>query len=160
MLCPFDQLPDQARVWIYPSQRPLSSDELTPIREKISDFLKDWTAHGSSLRAGFCIPYDQFIVIALDEDAQSATGCSIDKSVHFMQSLEQEFGLVLLDKMNVNYKRDNEIITVDLKDFKKLAKSQEVASQTIVFNHLVINKADFDNHWEGPAHSSWHNRFF
>jgi len=62
--------------------------------------------------------------------------------------------------MNVNYKKGIEIITVDLIDFKKLAKSQEVASETIVFNHLVINKADFDKHWEGPAHSSWHNRFF
>lgn len=160
MLCPFDQLPDHSRIWIYPSQRPLNADELSLITEKITVFLEDWTAHGSNLKAGFSILYDQFIVFALDEDAQSATGCSIDKSVHFIQSLEQEFGLVLLDKMNVNYKKENEIVTVNLKDFKKSAKSKELSSETVVFNHLVVTKSDFDSHWEGPAHSSWHNRFF
>ena len=160
MLCAFDQLPDHARIWIYPSQRRLTADELPLIKEKITAFLEEWTAHGSDLKAGFSIPYDQFIVIALDEDAQSATGCSIDKSVHFIQSLEQTFGLVLLDKMNVNYKKENEIVTVNLKDFKKSAKSKELSSETVVFNHLVVTKSDFDSHWEGPAHSSWHNRFF
>jgi len=115
MLCPFDQLPDHSRIWIYPSQRPLTPDELVSIKEKITAFLEDWTAHGADLQAGFCIPYDQFIVIALNEDSQSATGCSIDKSVHFIQSLEKEYDLVLLDKMNVNHKKDDQIFTVDLK---------------------------------------------
>lgn len=160
MLCPFDQLPDHARIWIYPSQRPFTIDEKTQIEEKIAAFLQDWTAHGSDLQAGFNILYNQFIVIALNEESQSATGCSIDKSVHFIQSIEQAFGLVLLDKMNVNYKNVDEIITIELKDFKKLAKSKVVSPETIVFNHLVVTKLDFENHWEGPANSSWHHRFF
>lgn len=160
MLCSFDQLPDHSRIWIYPSQRPLTADELVSIKEKTTAFLKDWTAHGADLQAGFCIPYDQFIVIALNEDSQSATGCSIDKSVHFIQSLEKEFDLVLLDKMNVNHKKDDQIFTIDLKAFKKLAKSKEFSSETVVFNHLVTTKSEFENHWEGPAHASWHSRFF
>jgi hypothetical protein len=33
-----------------------------------------------------------------------ATGCSIDKSVQFIQSLEKKYDVDLLDKMNVTFK--------------------------------------------------------
>ncbi|NCF31398.1 MAG: ABC transporter ATPase, partial [Bacteroidetes bacterium] len=47
MFVPFDQLPDQSRVWIYPSNRRFTPDELSSIREKAEAFLKQWTAHGA-----------------------------------------------------------------------------------------------------------------
>ena len=103
MVIPFSQLPDHSRVWIYPSNRRFSDEEITQLQSDIEQFLSDWTAHGASLSAGYCIPHQQFIVLALNESDQQATGCSIDKSVHFIQALEQSFSVSLLDKMNVHY---------------------------------------------------------
>ena len=118
MFVPFDQLPDNARVWIYPSSRKFSPDELLVIRQKTKAFLEQWTAHGTQLQAGLDLPYDRFIVLGLNESIQSASGCSIDTSVHFIQSLEETFKITLLDKMNVTFRNKNAIDHISLKEFE------------------------------------------
>ena len=160
MFVPFDQLPDNARVWIYPSSRKFSPDEVLVIRQKTKAFLEQWTAHGTQLQAGLDLPYDLFIVLGLNESIQSASGCSIDASVHFIQSLEQTFKITLLDKMNVTFRNKNAIDHISLKEFQTKAKEKKVNSDVIVFNNLVQNKMEYDSLWEVPASSSWHARYF
>ena len=160
MFVPFDQLPDHSRVWIYPSTRPFTSFELEDIREKAEDFLEQWTAHGADLQAGIDLPYDRFIVIGLNESVQSASGCSIDSSVRFIQTLEDTFAISLLDKMNVTFRNNNSIDHITLKEFRSKAKKKQVQSNVIVFNNLVLNKMEYDSLWEVPASSSWHARYF
>ena len=160
MFVPFDQLPDHSRVWIYPSTRPFTSLELEDIREKAEDFLEQWTAHGADLQAGIDLPYDRFIVIGLNESVQSASGCSIDSSVRFIQTLEDTFAISLLDKMNVTFRNNNSIDHITLKEFRSKAKNKQVQSNVIVFNNLVLNKMEYDSLWEVPASSSWHARYF
>ena len=160
MFVPFDQLPDHSRVWIYPSSRPFTSIELAAIREKAEVFLEQWTAHGTDLQAGIDLPYDRFIVFGLNESVQSASGCSIDSSVNFIQALEQTFDITLLDKMNVTYRNKNTIDHIPLKEFRIKAKKKQISSDVIVFNNLVLNKMEYDSFWEVPASSSWHARYF
>ena len=111
MLVDFKDLPDSSRIWIYQSNRSFSEVELVEIRAALDQFLSEWTAHGSDLNAGYEIPYNRFIVIALDQSIAGATGCSIDASVRFIQSLEQKYTVDLLDKMNVSYKQVKLLIT-------------------------------------------------
>ena len=145
MFIPFDQLPDNARVWVYPSSRKFTPDELLVIRQKTEAFLEQWTAHGTELQAGLDMPYDRFIVLGLNESIQSASGCSIDASVHFIQSLEETFKITLLDKMNVTFRNKNSIDHISLKEFRTKAKEKKVNSDVIVFNNLVQN--NFKAHW-------------
>lgn len=159
MLAPFDSLPDHARVWIYQADRKMSEDEVAQISPKIEAFLTQWTAHGANLQAGYLVKYQRFIVIGLDESQASASGCSIDASVHFIQSLEQELGLGLLDKLNVTYYNGPHIAHKPLADFKKMAKNKSVSKNTVVFNNLVNTKGEFEEFWEVPAKDSWHARF-
>ena len=159
MLVPFSELPEQARVWIYPSSRVFSADEKTLIASKLDTFLSQWAAHGAPLKTAFDLPYNRFIVIGLDEEIQGASGCSIDASVRFIQELEQAFDLTLLDKMNVCYRVDGQIVYTPLKAFRKLAKTSEINQDTIVFNNLVVNKGEYETLWETPAYNSWHSRF-
>ena len=105
MLVDFKELSDTSRVWIYQASRSLSDQELLEIEEGLKSFIVDWTAHGSELTAGYEIKYKRFIILALDQTNASATGCSIDASVHFIQSLEKKYEIDLLDKMNVSYKQ-------------------------------------------------------
>lgn len=160
MFVPFDQLPTHSRIWIYPAERLFSANEKKEIEGTLHDFIDQWQAHGQNLKASFLLPYDHFIVIGLDENVQPATGCSIDASVHMIQQLEQHLKLTLLDKMNVCFRpHENQIEYLPLKDFRKLAKTPKVNPNTVVFNNLVVNKAEFEHHWEVPAHASWHARF-
>ena len=159
MLVDFNTLSEESRVWIYQANRSFSDEEILAIEAKISTFIEAWTAHGKDLQAGFKIIYKRFIVLALDQDLNAATGCSIDASVHFIQQLEKEYAVDLMDKMNVSYKQGEFIAHKSLIDFKKMAKQKAVSKNTIVFNNLVHNIAEFNENWEVPASESWHSRF-
>jgi hypothetical protein len=144
---------------VYQSNRKFTSDELEFIEAKTRYFLTQWTAHGADLEAGFEIKYDRFIVIGLNQENASASGCSIDASVHFIQELQDKMGVDLLDKMNVTYYNGEFIAHKNLIDFRKMAKNNSVSLNTIVFNNLINTKAEYKENWEVPAKDSWHSRF-
>lgn len=160
MYVPFDSLPEHSRIWIYQSNRKLSESEEVEIATATQAFLEDWAAHGQSLEASFQILYNRFIIIAVNQDIQAATGCSIDASVKFIQDLEKQYEIDLLDKMNVTFKLGDHIAHKSLIDFKKMAKEKAVSANTIVFNNLVNTIEEWQDFWEVPASDSWHNRFF
>lgn len=159
MLVSFEELPETSRIWVYQSDRNFSEEELKELHELLPQFLIQWTAHGASLHAGYEIKYNRFIVIGLDQSVASASGCSIDASVHFIQGLEKRFGVELLDRMNVSFKQGDFITYKTMADFKKMAKARAISKNTIVFNNLVANKQEYLEHWEVPASESWHGRF-
>jgi len=159
MLVNFEILPETARIWIYQCNRSFSDSELEEISKKLSLFLESWTAHGADLQSGFEIKYKRFIIIALNQQMNAATGCSIDSSVKFIQELEAVYKVDLMDKMNVSYKQGDYVAYKTLTDFKKMAKDKAVSKNTIVFNNLVNSKAEYLEFWEVPASESWHKRF-
>lgn len=159
MLVPFTELPDTSRVWIYQANRSFSEQELQELTAELQNFITQWTAHGADLKASFEIPYNRFIVLAVDQKMNVASGCSIDASVRFIQELEKKYNVELLDKMNVSFKQGEYVAYKPLTDFRKMAKDRAVSGNTIVFNNLVNNKAEYLSHWEVPASESWHSRF-
>ncbi|WP_298480569.1 ABC transporter ATPase [uncultured Maribacter sp.] len=159
MLVDFKELPDTSRVWVYQCSRSFSEQELEKIKEELNAFIEDWTAHGADLRAGYEIRYNRFIILALDQSINAASGCSIDASVHFIMNLEKKYEVLLLDKMNVSYKQGEYVAYKALTEFRKMAKDKAVSLNTVVFNNLVANKGEYLQHWEVPASESWHSRF-
>jgi hypothetical protein len=159
MFTEYKNLPNNSRVWIYQADREFTHIEMDFIALKAEDFIKQWTRHGDDVKGSFTFKYNQFLVLAVDESFNSVSGCSIDSSVRFIQSIEKEFELDLMNKMNVTFKDNDTINLVKLVDFQRFAKEQKVTSETIVFNNMVATKADFENNWEIPAKESWHKRF-
>lgn len=160
MYIPFENLPEESRIWIYQSSRKFSEDEIADIEKDLIEFIEGWNAHGTSLEASFQIKYNRFIILAINHEVQQATGCSIDSSVGFIQKLEQKYSVDLLDKMNVAFKQGEFVTYKTLLEFKKLAKDKSVSENTIVFNNLVNTIEEFNDGWEIPAAESWHSRFF
>lgn len=160
MYIPFEDLPLHSRIWIYQSSRKLSDAEIENMEEKTKEFVENWTAHDKALEASFITKYNRFLIIAVNQDIQKAAGCSIDSSVAFIQRLEEQYQIDLLDKMNVTYKTGEFIAFKTLIEFKQLAKSKSVSENTIVFNNLVNTIEEWQDFWEVPANESWHSRFF
>ena len=160
MYVPFENLPLESKIWIYQSNRKFSDEEMTEIETDLQAFLKDWAAHGTSLESSYELKYNRFIILAVNQEVQNATGCSIDASVEFIQSLENKYNVDLLDKMNVTFKLGEHIAHKPLIDFKKMVKDKAVTANTIVFNNLINNIQEFNESWEVPAIDSWHSRFF
>ena len=159
MLVDFNTLPETSKVWIYQASRSFTENELEEITSKLNTFIENWTAHGSDLQSGYEIKYKRFIILGLNQNLNAASDCSIDASVHFIQQLEKDYNVDLLDKMNVSYKQGEFVAYKTLKDFRKMAKQKAVSKNTIVFNNLVTNIAEYKENWEVPAKDSWHNRF-
>ena len=159
MFTEYKKLPHNSRVWVYQSDREFTHKEVVFIAAKAEEFINSWTRHGDNLKGSFTIKYNQFLVLAVDESFNNVSGCSIDSSVRFVQQLENELQLDLMNKMNITFK-DNDIINlVKLSDFQQFAKAQKITQETIVFNNMVNTKEDFENNWEVPAKQSWHKRF-
>ena len=159
MIVEFNTLPETSRVWIYQANRSFTDSELSELKTRLIEFLGNWSTHGKDLEASFEIKYKRFIVIALNQELNSASGCSIDDSVSFIQQLEKDYNVDLLDKMNVSYKQGEFVAYKPLTDFRKMAKEKAVSKNTIVFNNLVNNIAEYKENWEVPASESWHSRF-
>jgi hypothetical protein len=160
MYVPFESLPTDSRIWIYQSNRKFSDYEMNEIETDLQAFLVNWSAHGTSLESSYQLRYNRFIILAVNQEVQNATGCSIDASVEFIQSLEAKYNVDLLDKMNVTFKLGEHIAHKPLIDFKKMVKDKAVTENTIVFNNLINNIEEFNESWEVPAIDSWHSRFF
>ena len=101
MYVPFESLPEESRIWIYQSNRKFSDEEIAEIENDLKSFIENWAAHGTSLEASYLLKYNRFIILAVNQEVQQATGCSIDSSVAFIQELEQKYqvDLILLKSM-------------------------------------------------------------
>lgn len=159
MFTEYKNLPNNSRVWIYQSEREFNPKEIEFIATKSEEFINQWTRHGDNLKGSFTIKYNQFLVLAVDESFNNVSGCSIDSSVHFVQQLEKELQLDLMDKMNITFKDNEHINLVKLSDFQKYVKAEKITPETIVFNNMIQTKEDFENNWEVAAKDSWHKRF-
>lgn len=152
-------MPADARLWVYQSSRVLSDAEINSIEKAGQEFIENWAAHGVDLKASFDVLHSRFVIIAVDEKQAAASGCSIDKLVHFVKELGQQLNLDFFDRMHVAYRgKNNEILSCSLQEFEKLASQSIVNASTIVFNNMVTTKQAFDNEWEVPVKQSWQSR--
>ena len=150
----------QSKIWVYQSNREFTAAEMAEIQLKLDAFTTQWKAHGHQLAAKAEIIYNFFIVFTVDESAAGATGCSIDASVRIIKEIEQTYNLDLFNRFNMAYIQDGKVVVMNKEDFETLISIKKVTPQTIVFNNLVQNLADFETKWEVPFEKSWHNTIF
>ena len=151
---------ENSRVWVYQSDRELTDNEALQIKVLLDNFTTGWTAHNNQLKAKAEIRYNRFIILIVDESQAGASGCSIDKSVHFMQQIEAQFGINLFDRFNLAYRQGSEVLSAPRAQFEELLKQGSIKTDTIVFNNLVQNLTELENKWEVPFKNSWHIQLF
>ena len=152
-------LPENARIWIYQSNRAFTKNEIDVIHDMAKEFVANWTRHGKDLKGSCLIKHNQFIVLAIDENFNSVSGCSIDASIHFIKKIESLFAIDLLNKLQISFKDGENINVVSMIDFQNFVKEGRITKDTIVFNNLVATKKELESKWEVPASESWHQRF-
>lgn len=159
MYVPFGQMPDDSRIWIYQSNRSLDTQEVEVASAVLLNFTEQWTAHKNNLKASFTILYQRFIVLAVDEKAAGASGCSIDSSVRVLQQLQKELDVDLFNRTLIYYKAEEDYIdSAEMGDFKALLSSGELTADTVVFNNMIEQINQLDTEWEVPVSKSWHKQ--
>jgi hypothetical protein len=152
--------PDQSRVWIYQADRPFEEGDIMQINEDIERFCEQWTSHNRELRALGGVMHDLFIVLVVDETMASTSGCSIDKSVAFVKSLEQKYHRTLLERNNIAWLDEQEQLhTIPLMELKEAVAAGKMNLQTPVFDNLVATRKEYISRWTVPLGDSWMKRF-
>lgn len=152
-------LPDHARVWVYKTARDLSQAEQNLVRDRGAAFTGSWAAHGAPLDASVEVLHDRFVVVAVDEEQAMASGCSIDKSVGFIKSLEHDLNLMLTDRMVVVYEGPNGITSCRLQDLPELLKEGRITADTVVYDDLVPTLGDMRTRFAMPLRATWLERY-
>ena len=155
MFIPFNTLPPNARLWIYQSDRSLNMDEEKLLSSELKQFCEQWKAHGQDLKTSFTIEHHHFVILAVDENYNDASGCSIDGSVRIFKSLQEKAGINFLDRSRVAFRQDSEISTFSLPELKNLFSTGRLEASTQTFNNLVATKSDFDKGWLTTVEKSW-----
>lgn len=156
----FENLPDAARVWIYQASRNFSEREVMVLNSQIGAFVQHWTAHSAALRARGGVLWQRFVVLAVDESQADASGCSIDKSVHFLESLQEQYAVDLFDRLSIAYLDDQNLLQIASKNaFLARYTGGGASEATLVFDHTVATLGALREGWLKPVSDSWHWRF-
>ena len=102
--------------------------------------------------------HNRFVILMVDESQAGASGCSIDSSVHFLKTLQSEYGVDLFDRMVFSFKQGEEVLSLDRETFAKWYAEGKINDDTPVFDTLVNNKKDLEENWIKPLGESWHRR--
>jgi hypothetical protein len=150
-----------SRVWIYQSNRFLSEAEVSEISVLTQQFVELWTAHGSALTGKVILSDNLFLILEVDEEVAGVTGCSIDKSVHFIKGLGEKFGVDFFDRMRISYFDDDGKLQLASRDeFQALVNSGAVHRETVVYNNLIQTSEELTSKWKIPFSQSWHSKIF
>ncbi len=159
-IVPFDTLPDSARLWVFASDKPLAGASADTMLAAVDNFIAQWKAHGVPLRAGRDWRDDRFLAVAVDVNAENASGCSIDGLFRAFQDLQRELGVQLVGAGRVFYRGGAGIETTTREDFLMRAKDGRITAATPVFDISLTDAGAWRHRFEQPAGVSWAGRYF
>lgn len=156
-----DRLPDDARLWVFGTDRGLDAEEERLLLERVDAFVEGWRAHGRPLAAARSWRFGRFLLVGVDESVAPPTGCSIDALVRVLSGVETELGIRVLEKDAVWYRHHpgGDILRASRSGFREAATRGEVDGDTTVFDPAVTRLEDLrEGRWERPARGGWHRR--
>lgn len=148
-----------SRVWVYVCNRPLTDTESARVQQQLNAFCQQWTAHNQALLATAEVFENQFVFLMVDETRAGASGCSIDKSVHFLEELGLALNVDFFDRMRFAWVgEDNRLHFANQAELRDAVKNQQITDTTLMANTLVQTKSDLIEKWLLPFNKSWHRR--
>lgn len=158
MFVTFESISDDARIWIYQSNRKLTSEEVQLIHRTGREFLDQWETHGQPLRASMKVLDSYFLVVAVDGYQQLPSGCSIDASVAFIRELCSYLKVDFFDRTQVALWMDEKVMMVPITTLKQNLKDGSINEETLLVDTLVQKKSGLLN-WLVPLRNSWLARY-
>lgn len=155
----FETLSPNARAWVFGASVALSESNRQQLLSAVDEHLSQWRAHGVPLVCSRDFRDDRFLVVAVDESATGASGCSIDGLFRTLQLLQSALGTTLVGGGPLFY-RDaaGKVVCVDRAGFSDAVATGAISAETSVFDLTVANVEDWVTRFEKPARESWHAR--
>lgn len=156
-IVPFDSMPDDARAWIFGARAPLDEVDGPRLLGAVDAYLKTWRAHGTPLVCARDFRDDHFLVVAVDERASDASGCSIDALFHVLQEIEGGIGTTMVGGGTIFFRDTLGMVHACTRaEFAHMAAMQEIDKSTPVFDLTLGTVGEYRRAFEKPAGASWH----
>ncbi|WP_396213460.1 hypothetical protein [Gemmatimonas sp.] len=156
----FETLPNEARAWVFAAAAPVTGAAATALLTMVDAHLHAWRAHGAPLVCAREWRDDRFLVVAVDEAATGASGCSIDALFHALRAIEGQVGSSLVASGQLYWRDASGVVQVsDRPSFRALATAGNVGGETHVFDTTVTSVGAWRAGFVRKAADSWHARF-
>lgn len=159
MYLPFEQMPAHSRIWVYQGSSLMDEAETARLRQQAINFVENWTAHQAGLKASVEIFHNLFVVFAVDETFNDASGCSLDKKVHFMKETGAAMGQNFFDRMRLSVLMNSKPVLIHLNELEQNFAAGVLNGSSLFFNNLVTNMDEFRSSWMVPIVDSWPGNF-
>lgn len=147
-----DQLSGDAKVWVFGISPALDAEQGSLMLRHVDTFLDQWAAHGTPITSAREVRDGSFLIIAADETSETS-GCSIDRLFGTLKSLEQQFGVAILDSNRVFFRDNGNVRAVPRAEFRNAA-----SLDSVVFDVTVQRLSDVRGGFEKTARESWHRQ--
>jgi len=155
MLVKFDEISDHSRIWIYQINKDLNESEELVLLDSTMGFLASWTAHGSNLKAAAKVVNHRLLIIAVDESASGASGCSIDSKMAFLRELQIKMNIDLFSRDQIFYFENESLKSMELDVFKNKIANGDLSENSIIYNTTIHTKEQLSHSFKIPVKDSW-----
>lgn len=157
----FTNVPDNGRVWIIPTDRPLNEDQKAAVLSHLADFFENWQSHGRNVEAESAILADRFIVVSAFIPGSEVSGCGIDASVHALDEIAGKVGFNRAPVLDIFFEENGHVQSVDRQTFAQLAERRDISPDTTVFDTSISSAGDWKKGlFSRPVSESWHAGVF
>jgi len=112
----------------------MNAAQAAELKGIMDEFVGGWKAHGARLAASYRLIADQFLIVAVDESQQQATGCSIDKSVHLLQEFGAKHHLDFFNRMLVHVMENGIFTSYSTSELKVAIAEGKIGPKTQIMN--------------------------
>ncbi|MFQ3575476.1 MAG: hypothetical protein SNJ77_03480 [Cytophagales bacterium] len=156
----FHLMPDNSRLWVHIFQNQLNQQQLEFLNSQTTQFCENWTAHEKPLNASFQILNNRVLVLAVDEANQSASGCSIDKSIKFLEEMSTQLQNPLLPKEEIVF-IDNKknLSSIKFTQIEQAIQENQIQPDSQIIPTWASDKKTWEQTLFKPLLETWLSRF-
>ena len=158
MFVKFEELPNEAKVWIYIGDRKMTPNEKTELIGKIEPFLSRWKSEGKEFKSSYEILEDQILVVGGVSEGFALSGCTMDALKKTVIKWDETLALNFTAIPKFCYRGKSEIICRSQADFKKDIAAGIVNEESSVFDNTIQAMDTYRAGLEFPIQKCWHNR--
>ena len=157
----FDQLPDDAQLWVYGFDRELTAEAKATVESDLEAFVRSWTSHEEPVQGAWTLVDDRFVILS-GHCGAGIGGCSIDGSVGVIRSFRDKHGIDGFNRDLVFFRNDEGVVeTMTRSEFQKGVEDGRFGPATVVFDLTVTTlHALREGRFETTFDNSWHARAF
>jgi hypothetical protein len=159
MYRPIKEMPDTSRIWVYQANRLLTNSDEAYISSNLKSFCEGWAAHGQELDTSFDINHQRFVILCVNENATTPSGCSIDSSSHIIKAIGTQLNIDFFGRSDIPFLEGNNITVHSLAQLKKLFEQGVLNAHSITINTLAPTLGEWKHKRHLKAMESWMNRF-